>query len=68
MKEDLEWIIRIISSCSNLDHFGYVLGIISLFNTKHKNDEATNFLNRHYNNCLSVYLFKNKTDPILPPQ
>jgi len=35
MKEDFEWVVKVIDSCCRTEHLAYIPGILKLFDRKH---------------------------------
>ena len=48
MIEDFKWVNAVIESCNQPTHLEYIPTIISLFDKKHQDDDATNALNAMY--------------------
>jgi hypothetical protein len=44
MKEDYDWVVKVITSCEREEHLDYIPGIIKLFGQKHHDSSAVNDL------------------------
>jgi hypothetical protein len=54
MNEDFMWVSKVIASCENEDHLGYIPAILELFEKKHNDWSATRDLMFQYQEKVST--------------